>query len=128
MTAAGLTFDTGVLIALERRQQRAWSIYRAARASKVRVSVPTPVIAEWWRGRTDAREHVKSGLTIEALSETVADLAGEALAKVRGASVVDAVVMASAALHGDVVYTSDVHDLERLRSFFPSVRVLSVRA
>lgn len=126
MISSGLTFDTGVLIALERRQQRAWNIYRAARASKVRISVPTPVIAEWWRGRTDAREHVKSGLTIEALSEAVADLAGEALAKVCGATVVDAIVMASAALHGDVVYTSDVPDLERLRAFFPSVRVLSV--
>lgn len=88
--------------------------------------VPTPVIAEWWRGRTDARVHVKSGLTIEALSETAADLAGEAIAAVRGASVVDALVMATAALHGDVVYTSDVEDLERLRAFFPSVRVLAV--
>lgn len=126
MRASGLTFDTGVLIALERRQQRAWNLYREARASKVRISVPTPVIAEWWRGRTDAREHVKSGLTIEALSESIADLAGEALAEVRGATVVDAIVMASAALHGDVVYTSDVHDLERLRTFFPSVRVLAL--
>ena len=69
---------------------------------------------------------MKSGLTIEALTERVADLAGEALAEVDGATVVDAVVMASAALHGDVVYTSDVLDLERLGTFFPSVRVLSV--
>lgn len=126
MIASGLTFDTGVLIALERRQQRAWNVYRAARASKVRISVPTPVIAEWWRGRTDAREHVKSGLTVEVLSEAVAELAGEALAKVREATVIDAVVMASASLRGDVVYTGDIEDLERLRVFFPSVRVLSI--
>jgi hypothetical protein len=38
----------------------------------------------------------------------------------------DALVMASAARRGDVVYTSDFADLDRLRSFFPSVRVLSV--
>lgn len=37
-----------------------------------------------------------------------------------------AIVMASAALRGDVVYTTDVADLERLRSFFPSVRVFGV--
>jgi hypothetical protein len=47
----------------------------------------------------------------------------------RGRSVpdlVDAIVMASAASRGDVVYTIDVDDLERLRTFFPGVRVLSV--
>jgi hypothetical protein len=38
----------------------------------------------------------------------------------------DAVVMASAARRGGVVYTSDVDDLERLRSFFPEIRVLGV--
>jgi len=34
--------------------------------------------------------------------------------------------MASAALRGDVVYTSDIQDLERLRRYFPGVRVLGV--
>ena len=126
MTASGLTFDTGVLIALERRAQRAWNVYRAARNAKVRVTVPSPVVVEWWRGRTDAREYVKSGLVIEPLTNALAELAGEALAAVARATVVDAVVMASASLRGDVVYTSDVADLERLSAFFPAVRVLSV--
>ncbi len=126
MTASGLTFDTGVLIALERRSQRVWKIYREAMRIGVRVSVPSPVIAEWWRGRTDARVHVKSGFLVEPLTERVAELAGEALAAVRGSTVVDAIVMASAASRGDVVYTGDVTDLERLRAYFPSVRVLSV--
>ena len=39
---------------------------------------------------------------------------------------VDAIVMASAASRGDLVYTSDVADLERLRAYFPTVRVLAV--
>ena len=39
---------------------------------------------------------------------------------------VDAVVMASAALRGDVVYTTEVSDLEALRAHLPSVRVLGV--
>jgi hypothetical protein len=34
--------------------------------------------------------------------------------------------MASAALRGDIVYTSDVGDLERLAGRFPGVRVLRV--
>jgi hypothetical protein len=42
------------------------------------------------------------------------------------ATLIDAIVMASAATRGDIVYTSDVDDLERLRVFFPTVKVLSV--
>jgi predicted nucleic acid-binding protein len=126
MTTSGITFDTGVLIALERRNQRAWHVYHEARIRKVPIHVPTAVVAEWWRGRTDACEHARSGVLVEALSESLARLAGEALSKVRRATVVDAIVMASAASRGDVVYTSDYEDLERLRAFFPGVRVLSV--
>ncbi len=126
MRTSGLTFDTGMLIALERRSQRAWNVYREARNAKVPISVPTAVIAEWWRGRSDVREHVKSGLLVEWLSEPLAQLAGAALAKVPESTVVDAIVMASAASRGDVVYTSDFEVLERLRAFFPGVRVLSV--
>jgi hypothetical protein len=37
---------------------------------------------------------------------------------------VDAIVMAFAASRGDVVFTGDPHDFERLRTFFPAVRVL----
>lgn len=56
----------------------------------------------------------------------LAQLAGEALAAIKGATAVDALVMASAARRGDIVYTSDVADLEALRAYFPMVRVLSV--
>ena len=56
----------------------------------------------------------------------LARVAGEALARVKSASLVDAIVMATAALRGGVVYTGDVDDLERLRDPFPSVRVLSI--
>jgi hypothetical protein len=126
VTTPGLTFDTGMLIALERRSQRAWHVYREARNRKVPITVPTAVIAEWWRGHSDAREHVRSGLRVESLTEPLARIVGEALARVQDATVVDAVVMASAASRGDVVYTSDFVDLENLRSFFPGVRVLSI--
>jgi hypothetical protein len=41
-------------------------------------------------------------------------------------SVVDAAVMASAALRGDVVFTSDLDDLTLLQARFPSVRIVGV--
>jgi predicted nucleic acid-binding protein len=120
------TFDTGALIALERRSQRIRNVVTRAVALGIRITVPAAVVTEWWRGRTDARELILNSLTVEPLSERVAKLAGEAIASVEGATAIDAIVMASAALRGGVVYTSDVDDLERLRSRFPGVRVLGV--
>jgi hypothetical protein len=81
---------------------------------------------EWGRGRTDVREAICEAVRIEPLTPAIARLAGEGLAAVKRATTVDAFVMASAALRGDVVYTVDVDDLEKLRSFFPGVRVLSI--
>lgn len=121
----GLTFDTGALIALERRRLRMSQIYRAAVGDGLRVTVPAPVIAEWWRGRTDARETILRGVRVEPLDDELAKLAGDALAAVASATTIDAIVMASAARRGDIVYTMDMADLSRLQAFFPSVRVLS---
>jgi len=83
-------------------------------------------VGEWWRGRTDLRDKILASVDVEPLTEPLAKLAGEALAVVRGATLVDAVVMASAASRGDIVYSSDVEDLEKLRARFPGVRVLRV--
>lgn len=124
--ATGLTFDTGMLIALERRRRRAEEFLLRARESRIVPVVPADVVVEWWRGRTDRREAILSFVHVEPLSSKLAQVAGEALAVVRGATAVDAVVMASASLRGDVVLTSDPQDLERLRRQFPSVRILVV--
>lgn len=126
MTSHGVTFDTGMLVALERRRQRAWNIYRRAHERNAPITVPAPVMGAWWRGRTDLRDAIRLSVHIEPLTDVIARLAGEALAKVQRATTIDAFVMSSAALRGDVVYTGDVDDLERLRAFFPGVRVLSV--
>ena len=126
MSGQGLTFDTGMLVALERRKQRAWEIYRRAHERRAPITVPAPVLGEWWRGRTQLRQSIVRSVRVEPLTETIAKLAGEALAEVRDATTIDAFVMSVAALRGDVVYSSDLADMERLRSFFPGVKVLSV--
>jgi hypothetical protein len=120
-----VTFDTGALIALERRRLRMWEVLRRIAEHGAVPVVPADVVAEWWRGRTDIREHILGFVYVESLTGTLARLAGEALAEVAGATSVDAIVMASAAQRGDAVYTSDVGDLERLRTFFPNVRVFA---
>lgn len=88
--------------------------------------MPAPVIAEWWRGRTDRREAILAAVLVEPMTEALARIAGEALAAVPSATTIDTIVMASAASRGDVVLTSDVDDLTRLAGHFRSVRVLTV--
>jgi predicted nucleic acid-binding protein len=122
----GVTFDTGMLVALERRKQSAWETFRRVHERKAPITIPAAVIGEWWRGRTDLRDAICSSVRIEPLTDTIARLAGEALAKVKRATTIDAFVMSSAALRGDVVYTGDAEDLERFCAFFPGVRVLSI--
>ncbi|HVW24149.1 MAG TPA: hypothetical protein VHC69_02200 [Polyangiaceae bacterium] len=122
----GLTFDTGALIAIERRRPRMARIYTTAVSDGLLVTVPAVVLTEWWRGRTDVAETLLRGLRIELVDAELGKLAGEALAAIEGATAVDAIVMASAARRGDVVYTSDLDDLDRLREYFPGVRVLRV--
>ena len=126
MTGQGLTFDTGMLISLERRKQRAWEVYRRARERHAPVTIPAPVLGEWWRGRTELRQAIVDSVRVEPLTDRIAILAGEALAAVTAAGTIDAFVMAIAALRGDVVYTGDAADLQKLCSFFPGVRVLSI--
>lgn len=120
-----VTFDTGALISLERRRTRITSLYATHRMRGSRVHAPAAVIAEWWRGRTDFREQILAGLYVEPVDEEIARLAGEAVASVPGSTTIDAIVMAMAARHRGIVYTSDLDDLERLREVFPNVRVLS---
>jgi predicted nucleic acid-binding protein len=113
------------VIALERRKRRMLEVWASARLATRPVLVPGAVVAEWWRGRTDRRDAILAGVSVIPVDEPVGRASGEALAAIPGATVVDAIVMAVAARIGAVVYTSDVGDLERLRAFFPGVRVLA---
>lgn len=88
--------------------------------------IPSVVVTEWWRARTDVRDALLRSAVIEHTDDELVKVAGLAQAAVPRATTIDAVVMASAARRGGVVYTSDVEDLERLRAFFPAVRVLAV--
>jgi hypothetical protein len=63
-------------------------------------------------------------LDVEELSVPVAKAAAEAMNSVHGATLADAVVMASAAQRGDAVYTSDSDDMIALKTYFPTVRVV----
>lgn len=120
-----IVLDTGALIAVERRKQRMLAVWKSAILAQRPLLSPGAVIAEWWRGRTDLRAAILEAVTVVPVGEALGRASGEALAALPDATTVDAIVMALAARHDAVVYTSDVEDLERLRSFYPGVRVLS---
>jgi len=126
VTGPAITFDTGAVIALERRRERAMKVYTHARDRGLAIATPNVTLAEWWRGRTDRREAVLRGLLIEPTSDEVMKLAGMAMGKVRGATAIDAIVAAFAVHRTGIVYTGDVADFEALTAFFPALRVFAI--
>jgi predicted nucleic acid-binding protein len=126
VSGPAITFDTGALIALERRKERAMKVYTHARDRGLLVAAPNVTVAEWWRGRSDRREAVLRGVLVEPVSNEVMKLAGVALGKVRASTTIDAIVAAFAAQRTGIVYTSDVADFESLRGFFPVLRIFAI--
>jgi predicted nucleic acid-binding protein len=118
-----ITLDTGALIAIERRRQRMLRVLRAAEQTATPIVVPAVVLAEWWREPpTERMRTLLEAFTIESLDAQRAKLAGRSMTAVPEATTIDALVMASAAVGGGVVYTSDVDELQRLGRYFPEVR------
>jgi predicted nucleic acid-binding protein len=120
-------FDTGALIAAERGKDGAARFLRLVRIGHAHVIVPLPVIAEWWRGRTDARDEILAASQIVA-SVDAAKAAGVALARLRKVDAkltIDAIVMATAALVDAIVVTGDPTDFEALAAHFSRVAVIS---
>jgi len=116
----GATFDSGALIALERRDIGMVIKLRVLHQAGVPITIPANAVVEWWR-----KGHGQSSIlalgTVEPLNEAIAKAAGEGLAKVRGSTAIDATVMASAAQRGDRVFTSDPTDMQRLQRHFRAV-------
>lgn len=124
--ARGVTLDTGALIGLERRKARAIHFLDLADQGLITLHAPGVVLTEWWRGPTEVRRRILQVVEVLPLTLAMHHAAGEALATVRGATAIDAMVMAFAASRGEPVLTGDVEDLERLRAAFPTVRVLGL--
>jgi predicted nucleic acid-binding protein len=122
-----ITFDTGALVAIERRDRRMLAFLTDLYQRGARITVPTCVVGEWWRGQRGPVARVLDAVVIEELTLSLAKLAGATMAAVRGAALVDTVVVASAAQRGDLVLTGDLGDLARIRdAAFPGVRLRRV--
>jgi predicted nucleic acid-binding protein len=122
----GVTLDTGALIGLERRTERMKAVIAGIAARQLPVTIPSVVVAEWYREQRDAKRILALAKLVEPVTGILAEVAGKALRATGGSNTIDAIVMASAAQRGDVVYTSDVDDLLGFADVFPGVRVFGV--
>jgi hypothetical protein len=113
---SGATFDTGMLVALDRNERRAWAALRRLVDRGEVPTVPTVVIAQAWRdGRRQAQlARALGACRPEILSDELARRAGELCRRSGTADIVDAVVVVSAARRSDDVFTADPDGLVHL--------------
>jgi hypothetical protein len=113
---AGLTYDTGALIAGERTDRKLWALHRSALERQYIPTVPAGVLAQAWRGGPQAQlSRLLAGCRIEELDEPRARSAGAACAAAGTSDIVDASVVVGASARGDLVVTSDADDLIHLK-------------
>lgn len=119
---AGVTLDTGALIAASRDDRRFWVWWKWLTSKGLIASVPSPVVAQAWRGGRDARlAMVLSGCREVPLDATASRRTGALCAQAGTADVVDAFVVRSAADRRDDVLTSDPDDLRVLADHAPGL-------
>ncbi len=123
---AGLTLDTGALIAFERATERVRRLLDQATRDERRIVIPAVSIAEVWRG--DARDAPVARLLkfcdVEVLDERRARDAGALRRRTPGAGAVDCCIAVGVLERGDVLATSDPDDMRALLG--PHARLLVV--
>lgn len=119
---AGVTLDTGALIAASRNDRRFWVWWKWLTSSGVVATVPSPVVAQAWRsGRNVRLAMVLGGCRELPLDSTASRRTGELCARAGTSDVVDAFVVRGAADRRDDVLTSDPGDLLSLAGFAPGI-------
>ena len=123
---AGVSFDTAVLIALERRESGAWAWMRRALERGAPPLVSTAALAVAWRGRRQTwLATALRGCEIAPVSEAIARTAGVACGAT-GTGAIDAIVAATAAARGATLLTADLADMHMLADHFRSLRLVAL--
>ena len=115
MSANGLTYDTGALIAAERDDRLMWALHRAAITRGLPPTVPAGVLAEAWRGGPQHRlSQLLKGCKVEELREPQARHVGTLIARCGLDDAVDVAVAEGAIRRGDAVVTANRAHIERV--------------
>lgn len=113
---AGVTYDTGALVAAERNDRAMWALHAAFLAEEILPTVPAPVLAEAWRGggRQASLSRLLALCEVEPMSEEQARAVGVLAGKSSHADVVDVTVVEGAARRRDAVVTSNDDHILRI--------------
>ncbi len=114
---AGVTYDTGALIAAERNDRAMWALHVGFLAEEVLPVVPAPVLAQAWRGGSRQASLVRllAGCQVDDLDSERAKAVGRLVGRSGVDDVVDASVVEGALRRGgDVVVSSDPADLHQI--------------
>jgi len=113
---AGVTYDTGALVAAERNDRRMWALHAGFLAEEVEPVVPAPVLVEAWRGgaRQASLARLLALCVVEAMTEDQAREGGILAGKARHDDVVDVTVVEGAARRGDGIVTSNKADIGKI--------------
>jgi len=114
---AGVSYDTGALIAGDRNERRMWALHVGFIAEDVVPTVPAPVVAEAWRGgsRQASLARILAGCEIEGMTADRARRVGELAGRADHEDVVDvAVVEGAARREDDVILTSNESHIRKI--------------
>jgi hypothetical protein len=109
---AGVTYDTGALVAAERNDRAMWALHAGFLAEEVAPVVPAPVLAEAWRGggRQASLSRLLAMCEVESMSEDQARRVGVLAGRSAHDDIVDVAVVEGAVRRRDAVVTSnDAH-------------------
>ncbi len=124
---AGVTLDTGALIAIERGDPRLQALLDEAHAAGADLAVPAGVVAQAWRGGTRqarlARFLRLATVTVIPLDDPGARAAGALCGHASTSDVVDASVVICARDRDHAVISSDPGDLAALD---PTLRIIAL--
>ena len=127
---AGVTYDTGALIAGDRNDRRMWALHVGFIAEDVVPSVPVPVVAEAWRGvpRQASLARMLAGCDIEAMTSGMARRVGELAGRADHDDVVDVTVVEAAARRDDdvIVTSNETHIRQVVEATGKRIRIETV--
>jgi rRNA-processing protein FCF1 len=109
---AGVTYDTGALLAAERNDRRMWALHAGFLSEEIVPVVPAPVLAEAWRGgsRQASLARLLALCEIEPMTERQAKDVGVLAGSAAHDDVVDVTVVEGAIRRRHAVVTSnDTH-------------------
>ena len=110
-----IVYDTGALLAAERRNPDLLALHDELTSARIRPLVPVVVLAQAWRGGPQHQiSRVLKACDIVSDDQRIGRAAGVACAAAGTTDVVDAIVIATAVRHQAPVVTSDPGDLARI--------------